>query len=48
MDSEVVDINEDKDQIYVYNKIDSLPYTGKNKNVFPISATTGKGTNIIN
>ena len=41
--SEAVDINEDKDQIYVYNKIDSLPYSGKNENVFPVSATTGKG-----
>ena len=34
-DSEIVDINKDKDQIYVYNKIDSLPYTGKNEKVFP-------------
>ena len=41
--SEVVDINEDMDQIYVYNKVDSFPYTGKNKSVFPVSATTGKG-----
>ena len=42
-DSEIVDINKDKDQIYVYNKIDSLPYSGKNEKVFPVSATTGKG-----
>ena len=41
--SELVDINEDKNQIYVYNKVDSFPYTGKNKSVFPISATTGRG-----
>ena len=42
-DSDVIDITGDKDQIYVYNKIDSLPYNGKNENIFPISATTGKG-----
>ena len=41
--SEVVDIKEDKNQVYVYNKVDSFPYAGKNKNIFPISATTGKG-----
>ncbi len=41
--SEAIDIVEDKDQIYVYNKVDSLPYTGKNKDVFPVSATTGEG-----
>ena len=41
--SEVVDINKDKNQVYVYNKVDSFSYDGKNKNVFPISATTGKG-----
>ena len=41
--SETVVINKDKDQIYVYNKIDSVPYSGKNEGVFPISATTGKG-----
>ena len=41
--SEVVDIKELKDQIYVCNKVDCFPYTGKNKSVFPISATTGEG-----
>jgi len=41
--SEVVDINEDKNQVYVYNKVDTFPYDGKNKNVFPVSAITGKG-----
>ena len=45
--SEVVDINEDKDQIYVYNKIDSLPYSGKDENVFPVSATTGEGLALL-
>ena len=45
--SEAVDINEDKDQIYVYNKIDSLPYSGKNENVFPVSATTGEGLTLL-
>ena len=42
-DSEAVDIKEFKDQIYVYNKVDCMPYTGKNESVFPVSATTGKG-----
>ena len=42
-ESEAIDINEDKDQIYVYNKVDFFPYKGKNKNVFPVSATTGIG-----
>ena len=41
--SEVVDNISHKKQIYVYNKVDSRPYSGENKNVFPISATTGKG-----
>ena len=41
--TEAVDINRFVDQIYVYNKVDLLPYTGKNKSVFPISATNGKG-----
>ena len=41
--SEPVDINSFTKQVLVYNKVDCLPYTGKNKNVFTISATTGKG-----
>ncbi len=40
---ETIDINQIKDQILVYNKVDSAPYTGTSKNIFPISATTGKG-----
>ena len=40
---EPVDIKQDSTQIYVYNKIDLLPYKGKNKRVFPVSATTGEG-----
>ncbi len=42
-DSEVVDIVGERDQIFVYNKIDFMPYKGKSKKVFPISAKTGKG-----
>ncbi len=45
--SEVVDIKQHTDQIYVYNKVDFFPYTGENKNVFPISATTGKGMELL-
>ena len=45
--SEPVDIKEDIDQLLVYNKVDCLPYTGKNKNVFPVSATTGEGINLL-
>ena len=42
-ESEVVDINGFKDQIYVYNKRDIAPYQGKRKNVFSVSATKGTG-----
>ena len=41
--SEPVDIKSFTKQVLVYNKVDCLPYTGKNKSVFTISATTGKG-----
>ena len=41
--SEVVDINEFKDQIFVYNKRDITPYKGKKENVFSVSATKGTG-----
>ena len=40
---EVVDINEDIEKIFVYNKIDLQPYTGENRKVIPISASTGQG-----
>tara|TARA_Y100000992_G_scaffold96422_1_gene62160 strand:- start:116 stop:1435 length:1320 start_codon:yes stop_codon:yes gene_type:complete len=46
-DSEVVDIKEFNDQIYVYNKKDVAPYLGKKKNVFSISATKGTGVNYL-
>ena len=46
-ESEVVDIKEFNDQIYVYNKKDVAPYTGKKKNVFSISATKGTGVNYL-
>ena len=42
-ESELVDIKQDRNQIYVYNKVDLLPYKGKDKNVFPVSAATGEG-----
>ena len=45
--SEVVDIKELNDQIYVYNKKDVAPYSGKKKNVFSISATKGTGVNYL-
>ncbi len=40
---EVVDINEDIEKIFVYNKIDLQPYTGEDRKVIPISASTGQG-----
>ena len=40
---EVVDINEDIEKILVYNKIDLQPYTGEDRKVIPISASTGQG-----
>ena len=40
---EVVDINEDIERIFVYNKVDLQPYTGEDKKVIPISASTGQG-----
>ena len=45
--SEVVDINEFKDQIFVYNKRDITPYKGKKENVFSVSATKGTGVNYL-
>ena len=42
-DSEVVDINEFKNQIFVYNKRDVAPYKGKKESVFSVSATKGTG-----
>ena len=45
--SEVVDINEFKDQIFVYNKRDIAPYTGKKKGVFSVSATNGTGVDSL-
>ena len=46
-DSEVVDINEFKDQIFVYNKRDLAPYKGKKENVFSVSATKGTGVDYL-
>ena len=43
--TEVVDIAELNEQIYVYNKRDITPYPGKEKNVFSVSATKGIGVN---
>ena len=43
--TEVVDIAELNEQIYVYNKRDITPYSGKEKNVFSVSATKGIGVN---
>ena len=45
-DLEVVDIKKLKDEIFVYNKVDIAPYTGKKKGVFSVSATkeTGLGS----
>tara|TARA_Y100000591_G_scaffold184091_1_gene159001 strand:- start:3753 stop:5072 length:1320 start_codon:yes stop_codon:yes gene_type:complete len=45
--SEVVDIKGLSDQVYVYNKKDIAPYSGKRKNVFSISATKGTGVNYL-
>ena len=45
--SEVVDIKEFKDQIFVYNKVDVSPYPGKKQNVFSISATNGTGLDFL-
>ena len=42
-DSEVVDIKQFNNQIYVYNKKDITPYQGKKENVFSVSATKGTG-----
>ncbi len=42
-DLEVVDIKQLKKKIYVYNKTDIAPYSGKRKNVFSVSATRGTG-----
>tara|TARA_Y100000768_G_scaffold163360_1_gene122248 strand:- start:1128 stop:2447 length:1320 start_codon:yes stop_codon:yes gene_type:complete len=46
-ETEVVDIKELNDQIYVYNKVDIAPYKGKRKNVFPVSATKGTGVSSL-
>ena len=46
-DSEVVDIREFKNQIFVYNKQDITPYQGKKENVFSVSATKGTGVNYL-
>ena len=46
-DSEVVDIEEFNNQIFVYNKQDITPYQGKKENVFSVSATKGTGVNYL-
>ena len=46
-ESEVVDIKEFKDQIFVYNKRDITPYKGKKENVFSVSATKGTGVDYL-
>lgn len=46
-ESKPIDISGDIDQLLVYNKVDFLPYTGENKNVFPVSAATGEGLNLL-
>ena len=44
-ESEIVDIKELNEQIYVYNKTDITPYKGNKKDVFSVSATKGNGVN---
>ena len=46
-ESEVVDIGEFNNQIYVYNKNDITPYQGVRENVFSVSATKGTGVNYL-
>ena len=45
--SEVVDIEELNDQIFVYNKRDITPYQGNKENVFSVSATKGTGVSYL-
>ena len=47
-DSEIVDINEDKNQIYVYNKIDSITIQRKKRKRFSCLCNYRGRTNIIN
>ena len=46
-ESEIVDIKELKDQIFVYNKTDITPYKGNKKDVFSVSATKGTGVDCL-
>ncbi len=41
--TEAVDIKQLTNQIFVYNKVDITPYTGKKKDVFAVSATKETG-----
>ena len=46
-DTQAVDLAEDKRVILVYNKDDLESYKGTKKNVFSVSAITGKGTDLL-